>query len=184
MNKNIYKIKDNLIVFDYKYNESISNKLSSLLSECNIIIFSDYGTFESTLKNYLKLNFEFSQKKFKGSNFNQPLNNLPITIKKIFLGYSFNHPLDNLPSNLELLKLGYNFNQSLDYLPESLNILILNNNNISLNNLPNSLKVLVVFNVDKIKLDNLPKKNLITLFHNPTQNNCSEYISQYISNIK
>jgi len=139
----MYKIKGELIVFDHNYNEPIIN---NLLNQCNIIIFSDFCTYESTLKNYSIIDYDTNRKNFKGSIFNQSLNNLPITIKKLFLGYFYNYQLDNLPTNLETLKLGQNYNQSLDYLPESLKILILNNynykvvnNTIANNNLPKNL---------------------------------------------
>ncbi len=163
MNNNniLYKKKDNVFVFNYKYDKPITNKISNLLNNCEIIIFSDFGTWESTMKNYYKIYENKFNGRFKGSIFNLPLNNLPNTIKKIFLGYSFNTQLDNLPSSLELLKLGCCYNQSLDYLPESLNILILNTKNIPIYNLPISLKVLV--SKTDIQINNLPNKDLIIL---------------------
>jgi len=96
----MYKIKNELCIFDYRYDKPISNKISHLLTNCNIIIFSDYGTYEATLKKYNNL---YNGSNFKGSIFNEPLDNLPITIKKIFLGYSFNHPINNLPFSLKIL---------------------------------------------------------------------------------
>ena len=141
----MYKIKEELFVFDFKFNEPISNELLDSLTNCSTIIFYDFGTYESTMKNYSKLYYDFKHKRFKGSKFNQPINNLQISIKKIFLGYSFDCPLDNLPTNLKILKLGCNYNQSLDYLPDSLKVLILNNN-ISSNYLPKHIQIILYSN--------------------------------------
>lgn len=82
----MYVIKEDLIVFDYKYNEPITNKINDILSKCTMIIFTDYGTLQSTMKRYN--NIFPGQHQFKGSIFNKSLDNLPITIKKLFLDYS------------------------------------------------------------------------------------------------
>ena len=139
----MYVIKEDLIVFDYKYNETITNKICDVLSKCNMIVFSDYGTFQSTMKRYE--NPFPNHKCFKGSIFNKPLDNLPISIKKLFLGYSFNHLLDNLPTDLRVLRLGFSYSKSLDYLPLSIEILFLNANPHSLDNLPSNFEIIVLY---------------------------------------
>lgn len=56
-----------------------------------------------------------------GSEFNQPLDNLPPSLKRLkFISVSsFSHSLDNLPPSLTHL-LGVHFNQPVDHLPSSL----------------------------------------------------------------
>lgn len=135
----MYIINEDFIVFDYKYNEPITNKICDVLSKCNMIIFSDYGTFQSTMKRYK--NPYPVEKSFKKSIFNKPLDNLPISIKKLFLGYSFNYLLDNLPTDLRILRLGFSYSKSLDYLPMSIEVIFLNTQPHSLDNLPKNIEI-------------------------------------------
>ena len=96
--------------------------------------------------------------KFEGSScFNQPLPNLPNSLKLLKLGNDFNQPLSNLSNSLKLLNLGFKFNQPLPNLPNSLKYLRLGNDfNQPLPNLPNSLKSLNLgFNFNQ-PLPNLP----------------------------
>ena len=66
----MYEIKDNLCVFHFEYNEQLTNKLYDLLNNCDVVIFSDYGTFECTMKNYYKTYYGcMGQRKFKKSIF-------------------------------------------------------------------------------------------------------------------
>lgn len=139
----MYTLKKDLIVFDYRYNEPITNEIFNILLNCNMIIFSDYGTFQSTMKSYNDLHPNYYNKKFKGSIFDKPLDNLPLTIKKLYLGYSFNQLLDNLPTDLRVLRLGFNYSKSLDYLPITLEVLILNPHPHSLDNLPKNINILI-----------------------------------------
>jgi hypothetical protein len=85
-----------------------------------------------------------------GMAFNQPLENLPFTTKRIKIrnyniGYVyFNQPIDNLPNSLEefTIEHGIKFNQQLDNLPTNLKYLHITSLELmqSINNLPNSLE--------------------------------------------
>lgn len=93
-----------------------------------------------------------------GMNFNQPLENLPSTVKRIIIGkYNdvglslFNQSLDYLPFGLEELyiKFGSKFNKPLNNLPHSLKILHLYSHfTYSINNFPDSLEYLNIRNFD------------------------------------
>jgi hypothetical protein len=99
-----------------------------------------------------------------GSEFNQPINDLPNTIESITFGKNFNQPINNLPLNLKILNIeqGYEegkFNNPVDNLPLGLGKLIISSEsfNQSLDNLPSGLKYLeinsIMFNQP---IDNLP----------------------------
>lgn len=57
---------------------------------------------------------------YAGSDFNQSLNNLPVSLKSLTLGDTFNNPINRFPPELMHLTCGISFNQSLDDLPCSL----------------------------------------------------------------
>ncbi len=83
------------------------------------------------------------------TDFNQTLDNLPVTLKQLSLfSDRFNQPLDNLPNSIITMILHLeNFTFTLDKLPEGLiNLHVsLGNKNIQyLNNLPTTLEKLVV----------------------------------------
>lgn len=118
---------------------------------------------------------DFLENLYLSSHFDQPVNNLPKTLKKLsigdFINDRFNQSVNNLPVNLEILQLGTKFNQSVDYLPNSLKILILGTEfNQPINNLPNLLEELTIgykynncyFNQS---VDNLPKSLKILLLN-------------------
>lgn len=81
-----------------------------------------------------------------GSKFNKSISNLPETLETLILSSEFNQPLDNLPINLIYLSLYdcLKFDYNLDYLPEGLKTLILPENYYykPINNLPIGTKVL------------------------------------------
>ena len=108
-----------------------------------------------------------------GMNFNQPLENLPSTTKKITIAkYSdigqsiFNQPLEYLPEGLEefYIKFGIAFNQPLHNLPSSLKKLYIFSqaftNNI--NHLPDGLEYLYIRSFDYNNTFTLPA-NLKTI---------------------
>lgn len=79
------------------------------------------------------------------SVFNQPINDLPISMKILSTGNSFNQTINNLPKNLVHLMLGEKFNTPINKLPPNLKTLIfdeLNKYQHKLNCLPNSLQVI------------------------------------------
>jgi hypothetical protein len=103
-------------------------------------------------------------------DFNEPLDNLPNTIKKLSI-YStvYNQPLNNLPNGLIDLHFStrcecndYTFD--LDYLPQSLEKLILPGNyKGNLDNLPSNLKYLEISYDFEKSINNLPD-SIETLF--------------------
>lgn len=57
-------------------------------------------------------------------NFNQPIDNLPFTLKKLSVRGIFNHPIDNLPFSLtDLLIISDEFNHPIDKLPSRIKYL-------------------------------------------------------------
>ncbi len=91
--------------------------------------------------------------------FNQPINNLPNSMKKIIFDSDslFNQPIDNLPNNLKHLELGDSFNQQVNHLPNSINKLIIGNLfNHPVDNLPSNLKFLKLGETFNLPVDNLP----------------------------
>ena len=52
--------------------------------------------------------------------FNQPVDNLPISLKMLELGWYFNQPVDNLPDSLIDLKFNWIFKQKINRYPSSL----------------------------------------------------------------
>lgn len=96
-----------------------------------------------------------------GRKFNQPLGDLPNSIKEIDMSKSnqFNYSLDNLPSNLLILKLSLNYSEPLNNLPESLEYLELGSEyNKPLENLPSGLKTLRMSGRFNQPLRNLPNQ--------------------------
>jgi hypothetical protein len=97
--------------------------------------------------------------------FNQSLDRLPATLKKIKINCdSYNKPVDCLPINLiELDIRSINFNKKINNLPETLKYLSISGNfNQPIDNLPDSLKHLDLECNIKWPLDNLPR-NLFSL---------------------
>ncbi len=102
---------------------------------------------------YLKLG---AHNNYTKDNFNLPIDNLPINIKKLELGSKFNQPINNLPNGLEELQLGENFNLLIDDLPSTLQKLELGENfNQPINNLPMNLRILILGKNFNQPIDNL-----------------------------
>ena len=79
------------------------------------------------------------------SNFNQPLNNLPLELQELELYDKFNQPLYSLPHGLKRLIINGDFNHPLDNLPSTLEYLEIRGEfNYPLDNLPSNLKMLVI----------------------------------------
>jgi hypothetical protein len=102
-----------------------------------------------------------------GTEFNQPIDNLPHTIKRItIMPYNdieytkFNQPMDNLPTGLEELSIVLNksFNKPLDNLPTGLKKICLHLHNFlyPINTLPNSIEEINIKQFDHIETYQLP----------------------------
>jgi hypothetical protein len=111
------------------------------------------------LKHYKKVIFD--------NNFNSRIDWLPEGITDLQLGMNFNQPLENLPSTIKRITIrkindvGYTkFNQQLDYLPPGLEEIYIHFNqefNYPLNNLPIGLKKLFLIGYNyKQPINNLP----------------------------
>ncbi len=122
------------------------------------LVFLENSDFNHPIDN-LPLTLEFLE---LNGYFNYPLNNLPDNLKYLKIGGDFSHPLDNLPDNLKYLIIRGSFSHPLNNLPENLNYLLitLNSYNYNLDNLPSELKYLNIFLFDIFNGDfnNLPKK--------------------------
>jgi hypothetical protein len=138
-----------------------------------------------------------------GSKFNQPLKNLPSSIKSIeFIadGYydfltAFDYPLDHLPYGLEELKLCITGRKTIigANLPPSLKRLEIlgyggDINNIHINELPDSIEYLVVASssLDYKSISRLPTNlQTLKLYYNKSNDNYKNYaeIKTYLSNI-
>ncbi len=157
---NIIKLEDHLnlisqykkIHFDYEFNQNID----------------------------LLANFDIEEIHFGGGDhwcryptsvFNQPVNNLPPTLKKLYFYYNsnFNQSIDNLPNGLISLHIGSDFDKSIDYLPNTLEILhISSKSKLNFYNLPNSIKEIYLNDAaENIELEYIPKSvKKITLYNN------------------
>lgn len=81
------------------------------------------------------------------SQFNKPVDNLPINLKYLVLESAYNLNIDLLPISMEYLCLGNKFNNNIDNLSNKLKTLILGNEfNKSLNCFPDSVENNVVGN--------------------------------------
>ncbi len=161
--------------------ESANNKIKL---EDNLDLISKYKKihfdYEFNLNIDLLANFDIEEIYFGGgdhwcwyptSKFNQPVNNLPPTLKKLYF-YSnskFNQLIDNLPNGLISLSLGSDFDKTIDYLPTSLEILYINSTSkLNFNNLPNSIKEIFLYDTaENIELKYIPGSvKKITLYDN------------------
>ena len=93
-----------------------------------------------------------------GYYYNIKLSNLP-NLTKLVLSHEFNQPLDELPLSLKILVLGVKFSQPLDNLPNELDELILSNHyNESIDNIPDSITYLYIGIFFKQPIKRLPQK--------------------------
>lgn len=109
------------------------------------IKFSD--EFNSSIKK-LKT-FNFITEIIFGYFFNQPIDDLPNSIKYLTLGQYFNQPLNKLPKSITHLTIGFAFNQTLDKLPDSIVVLTIYYYETFIrliNSLPSTVMYLVLIN--------------------------------------
>jgi hypothetical protein len=126
------------------------------LTNCNIKTIYFIGNFNSKInKNNLPITIE---KIVMLCEYNQPINNLPDSIKYLNVGDNFNHLVNknNLPKFITYLNLGQHYNYDINNLPDTITYLELGYNfNSSIIKLPNSIKLLKILSkYDKYKLLN------------------------------
>jgi len=134
------------------------NKLGFVVLGMNNYNYSNDNSVIESLKKYKKVIFD--------NNFNSNIDWLPEGITDLQLGMNFNQPLYNLPSSIKRIVIrkindvGFTkFNQPIDYLPSGLEELSLHFNNEfnhPLNNLPIGLKKLLIIGYNyKQSINNL-----------------------------
>ena len=169
---NCVEFDKDLLIFTFKFNKEIE---SEIINECIVfkikkIIFNNFNEteqmfihsnnydwknkiywrgsrFNKSISEFSRINLEHL---VLGAKFNQPLNNLPNSLKTLILGIEFNQPLDNLPNRIKILccQNCIGFSHNLDYLPESLeHIVIPYNFDKSLNNLPQNIRILDLYRI-------------------------------------
>jgi hypothetical protein len=115
-----------------------------------------------------------------GFNFNQSVDKLPLSLTHLYFGCWFNQPVDNLPTNLTYLFFSDDFNQPVDNLPLSLTHLTFGFNfNQSVDNLPENIIVLKLFGSKNNNII-IPKnvKELYIYNDNILINNLPEHIEK------
>lgn len=104
---------------------------------------------------------------YKLSLFNEPVDYLPSSLKKINFNDYFNTEVENLPHGLDTIKFGWEFNQKVENLPNTLETLWFGayfNQNIT--NLPRNIKTLIFGREFNNPIDNLPPNLNILIFGN------------------
>ena len=139
-----------VLVFGVNDNDFVVLGKNNYNYTCNVNVMN-------LLKEYKKVQFE--------NQYNSTLDWLPEGITDINLGMQFNQPLENLPSTIKRITIVNNnggyvyFNQPLEYLPnglEEFSITFGKTFNQQLDNLPTSLKYLQIYSLEFIQnLNNL-----------------------------
>ena len=144
---------DNTIIIKPHFNADINlinfnNKIVSL-------IFTNYEKIEHVIK---KINNNILHGVIcRFSEFNQSVDNLPITLQNLTFGHKFNQSVDNLPHNLTKLTFGNRFNCTVDNLPHTLlDLTFVCCFNQHIDNLPQNLTNLNLGWYFNKSVDNLP----------------------------
>jgi hypothetical protein len=170
----MYQIIERVVIFNWDFNQVLNDTILNDIASCDKIIFNNYVDLNVCLETNNKYIYKYDYK-WKGSKFNQCLDNLPSTIANLTLGWNFNRNVDNLPSSIINLTLDSCFNQPLDNLPSSIiNLTLGPFFNQPLDNLPSSIINLTLGPLFNQPLDNLPYSiNNLTLgdeFNQPLDN--------------
>src|SRR5574343_301966 len=135
LNKIVLKIKDNIVNF----RKSCLNFAVLRVKIKNKTIYYNCGEFllkqiscEQLFNSITHLTFNY--------DFDQTVDNLPVTLTHLTFGHKFNQEVNNLPANLTHLKFGYNFNYTVNALPSYLTHLTFGENfNQTVDTLPTTL---------------------------------------------
>jgi hypothetical protein len=123
---------------NYSLNEYELDNLPPTIIDLTFDIY--FNNSVDTLSNLL-----FIENIYFGWKFNQPIDHLPNSLKRLVFGNNFNHPVDYLPNSLKRLVFGKKFNCTVDHLPNSLKYLEFGNNfDKSIEFLPKSIQYLTV----------------------------------------
>jgi hypothetical protein len=103
---------DILYILKSKYtNKKIPSKIDKLIL-VNIT--------NAKLKNKFKIIFSSNLRSLELDHFNQPISNLPRSLRILVFDCYFNQSIDELPEKLKVLKLGKKFNKSITNIPKAL----------------------------------------------------------------
>ena len=153
-----YCIVNGSLVFDKDFKSPIDAFITEIMAKYQVkkIHFGEYfnqplntlpeGIEEILIRN-IEVDPEYDYFYHHDEAFDQSLDYLPSTVKKITIYGKFNQKIDNLPIGLEILELLGEFNQPIDNLPPGLITLYLGVNfHQSLNHIPDSVENLIVKN--------------------------------------
>lgn len=100
-----YTILNNMIIFECDFNFVQEKDIFNILLNVNIIYFKNYNYNDYDYDICIETNNNYNvQYNFIGSQFNQPIDNLPISIQNLTLGYMFNQLINNLPNSIQIKK--------------------------------------------------------------------------------
>ena len=105
----MYKIVKRTVVFKWDFNQELNDMILNDIASCDKIIFSNYDDFDTCLITNNKYEHKYISR-WKNSNFNENLDNLPHSIEDLTLNYYFNQEINNLPYGIQNLTFGQKFN--------------------------------------------------------------------------
>lgn len=160
--KKEYKIIKETIYFLPNFNDNIDNYIKQIC-KCKKIVFMNNKNFFDINTSIDKIKFYTRDCKKVHSQFNNCVDNLPISLEEIYFGYSFNKPVDNLPKNLIRIFFDNDFNQLVDKLPDKLKEIHFGwHFNQCIDNLPNNLEKIYFEGFFHSSIDNIPD-NVVSL---------------------
>ena len=164
-----YWINNDTIIIKRNFNDDIN---TVNFENCiRTLIFTNYDKIDDINKSINDDKY-YNFFKFKGSNFNQYVDNLPSSLLNLTFGYHFNCTVDNLPQTLQTLTFGDYFNCTVDNLPQILQTLTFGFFfNQSVNNLPQTLLNLTFGCCFYQSVDDLPNSLITINFTNNYNNN-------------
>jgi hypothetical protein len=178
----MYQIVGRTVIFNWDFNQVLNDTILNDIATCDEIIFNNNVDSNICLITNNKFEYKYYNR-WRGSRFNQNLDNLPHSIKNLTFGDSFNQPLDNLPSSIINLTFGSNFNQRLDNLPSGIiNLTLGSSFNQCLDNLPSGIINLTLGSSFNQCLDNLPS-GIINLTLGDGFNQCLDNLPSSINKI-
>lgn len=180
MNKKNYISRNDLIIFNNEFNESLIDYVE-IINKHKIIHFGIKFNLEISIipDNISTIFFD------NESKFNQEINNLNFNVNKIIFGDNFNKGLEYLHDGIEELVFTPTsiFNSDLSNLPNSLKKLTLGSNyNLQLNSLPSGLEYLKIDSLYNQEIKVFPPKLKYLFFYDLCKN--VEYNNLYQIDIK
>ena len=115
---------EDILVFKPEFNKPLNDYIN-IIQNYDILIFSNYSDIAICIKTNNQYIYEF-KKYFLKSNFNQKVNNLPSSLKKLTFNEDskYDKELNCLPKKLELLQLPFEYKLEIKNVPNGLNKVI------------------------------------------------------------